>query len=112
MRLLCVLLVTFAFSGCCNLPPQNAQDIVEFARHRHSVQGRGRPVQNLLWYMGTLDGRDYFKYVYGMAAEKYFEVSSGEVYLQSSFDLTADYTKWVPVRAIGDYQFWTPDNPQ
>lgn len=92
MRLAAIILFLVCTSGCCVTHYATADELVAYA---HRVQSEEPRVQNLLHYQGSEDGYDYFKYAYGMAAERCFVVRSGEVTLPRWFARTPDSTRWI-----------------
>jgi len=51
---------------------------------------------NILWYMGSDDSYDYFKYVYSMFGRKKFKVPKGQLVIKDRFvhDSSADEKKY------------------
>ena len=102
-----ILILTILLSGCIYYRYEsNAAGVVSYAQEKQSKEAP----QNLLWYQGRDGNYDYFKYVYGMLAERRFRVEAEEIPVPRVFPFTSNDKKWAYVPFIEvKWEFYTND---
>lgn len=57
---------------------------------------------NIIWYRGTKDGFHYLSHVYEMFGSKNYKIRSESLFIETTFELTSDSSKFVRISSISD----------
>lgn len=90
-----VFAVVCLFAVAC-VGPRASVDPEELVARVIELRAQGADV-DVLWYQGTREGHDYFRYEYGMYGVKTFRMPNGAAGLVRSFAYSGDNFDWVRV---------------
>jgi hypothetical protein len=89
------LAVVCLFAAGC-VGPRASVDPQELVARVVELRAQGADV-DVLWYQGTRDGYDHFRYEFGMRGVRTFRVPAGAAGLVRSFEYSGDNFEWVRV---------------